>query len=119
MRTTDYNKLLNKELKLRSEKIRPVLTKRCIGCTVCQAVCPHHVFRRKEEEAGVVYRVVESHCTGCKKCIDNCLFQGIRLENSLPKKVHLYQLKKQNCVNCHEEFVGMINICPKCRLKSR
>jgi Fe-S-cluster-containing hydrogenase component 2 len=115
--TSDYKELLPAEIIPDQDQIRPVLTDFCVGCTVCEVVCPHNVFSRDETEQGVCYHLVEQRCTGCRKCMDSCLFQGVTLENSLQRGIRRVELGRQKCHDCDEEFIGHAGICPRCRMK--
>lgn len=114
MKATDYRELLPAELISDADRIRPVLTDRCVGCPVCEVVCPHHVFHRDETDTGVSYWVVEQRCTGCRKCMDSCPFRGVMLESASQRSVRRVVLGRQKCPDCQEVFVGKPGACPRC-----
>lgn len=116
MRATDYRELLPEELISDADRVRPVFQDRCVGCPVCEVVCPHRVFLRNETESGVSYRIVEQRCMGCGKCIDSCLFQGVTLESALQRRVQTIELGRKNCPECNEVFFGQAGACPRCRM---
>lgn len=115
MRATGYWKFIPPELISDLNQVRPVITEQCIGCPVCEVVCPHHVFHREETDKGLRFLIVEKQCTGCMKCVTNCLFQGIKLESSSRRLVRTMELEKQNCPDCKEIFYGRSDACPRCR----
>jgi Fe-S-cluster-containing hydrogenase component 2 len=115
MGATDCRELLPEEFVSEADRIRPAFTDRCIGCPVCEVVCPHRVFQRDEKDSAVRFRVVEQRCTGCKKCVDSCQFQGLTLENTSQRGVRTLELGKQCCPDCNEFFYGQTDACPRCR----
>lgn len=42
---------------------------KCIGCSICTAVCPHHVLEMKEKKAAIVDF---NGCMECGACVNNC-----------------------------------------------
>jgi len=116
MRATDYRELLPEELISDAGRIRPVLLDRCVGCPVCEVVCPHHVFHRDETDTGVRYSVMEQRCTGCGKCVDSCLLQGVILESASQRGTRTVELEKSSCPDCREVFFGKAGACPRCRV---
>ena len=46
----------------------------CIGCGICEAVCPHGVFEMREKKAEIVD--VDS-CMECGACALNCIAEAI------------------------------------------
>lgn len=116
MGTTDYRELLSEEHISDVDRIRPVLTDRCVGCPVCEVVCPHQVFHRDETDKGVCYQIVEQRCTGCEKCADSCLFQGVTMESVSQRRVRKVELGRQSCPHCKDVFIGNAGICPRCRM---
>jgi NAD-dependent dihydropyrimidine dehydrogenase PreA subunit len=115
MGASDYRNLLSEEFVSETDRIRPVFTDHCIGCPVCEIVCPHRVFQRDETDLGVRFRVIEQRCTDCKKCVESCSFQGVTLENTSKRGVRRVELRKQRCPGCKEIFYGQANACPRCR----
>ncbi|MFQ6092815.1 MAG: 4Fe-4S dicluster domain-containing protein, partial [bacterium] len=116
MRTTDYLDFLPAEIISDLDQVRPVITEQCIGCPVCEVVCPHHVFHREETDKAVRFLIVEKQCTGCMKCMSNCLFDGVTLESASERTVRVVELAKQRCSDCKEEFYGRKDACPRCRM---
>jgi electron transport complex protein RnfB len=41
----------------------------CIGCTLCQPVCPTDAIVGSNK---LMHTVIESHCTGCQLCVPAC-----------------------------------------------
>jgi NAD-dependent dihydropyrimidine dehydrogenase PreA subunit len=48
--------------------------KKCIGCGMCQEVCPHHVFKMDGKKAQIQYR---DNCMECGACARNCPAEAI------------------------------------------
>jgi len=49
----------------------------CIGCTLCQPVCPTDAIVGGHKR---MHTVIEAHCTGCELCIPACPVDCIRME---------------------------------------
>ena len=49
----------------------------CIGCTLCQPVCPTDAILGSNK---MMHTVIEPHCTGCELCIAVCPVDCISLE---------------------------------------
>ncbi|RUM90778.1 electron transport complex protein RnfB [Balnearium lithotrophicum] len=50
---------------------------KCIGCKICEEVCPHGVFVMSESKAVVMY---PERCNGCGLCVENCPVDAITLK---------------------------------------
>ena len=51
--------------------------KKCIGCTMCETVCPHGVFAIEQGKAVVIDR---NGCMECGACMQNCPTGAITVE---------------------------------------
>ncbi len=49
---------------------------KCIGCTLCTQVCPHHVFEMEEKKAQIVDF---NACMECGACVNNCPSKAIQV----------------------------------------
>jgi NAD-dependent dihydropyrimidine dehydrogenase PreA subunit len=117
IRASDYRKLLPAEHSHDTDRMRPTLTDRCVGCPVCEVVCPYFVFQRNETDTGVLYMVDEKRCTGCQKCVDSCPLHAVKLEMASKRSVRTVDLVKQSCPECKEVFFGHVKACPRCHMK--
>lgn len=54
-----------------------LLIDKCIGCGVCEIVCPHRVFTIEEKKARIVDR---DRCIECGACSINCPVAAIEVE---------------------------------------
>ncbi len=48
--------------------------KKCIGCSLCSAVCPQAVFAMKDNKADIVDF---NACMECGACVNNCPAKAI------------------------------------------
>jgi NAD-dependent dihydropyrimidine dehydrogenase PreA subunit len=62
---------------------RVTIDHRCLGCNVCEAVCPTAAIRRSVEAGGVLVVVRDDQCVACGSCQDACLTGSIRLDPAM------------------------------------
>ena len=58
-----------------SARLKPkgyVITDACIGCGICQTVCPQSVISE-----GTPFTIDQNHCLQCGNCYENCPVQAI------------------------------------------
>ena len=53
---------------------------KCVGCGLCEIVCPHSVFEVKEKKADIVDR---DACMECGACARNCPAGAIEVESGV------------------------------------
>ncbi len=53
---------------------------RCIGCGLCEIVCPHAVFSLNENHAIIQRR---DHCMECGACAKNCPVDAISVQSGV------------------------------------
>ncbi len=97
----------------------------CIGCNVCETICPSGAIRREMREGDkqdTLLMFTLSKCTGCKICAEACLPKAI----SFPRQIDLTRLIREeerelvcvsakNCRACGEPFQGIPGeTCPQC-----
>lgn len=49
----------------------------CVGCGLCETVCPHRVFKVKNKKAEILRK---EQCMECGACASNCPVHAIDLE---------------------------------------
>lgn len=54
-----------------------LIEERCIGCGMCEIVCPHRVFAVRQGKAMITDRDL---CIECGACSRNCPVEAIRVE---------------------------------------
>lgn len=47
---------------------------KCVGCGMCEAVCPHEVFLVNNKKSEIINR---DACMECGACMKNCPFKAI------------------------------------------
>ncbi|MFC2158591.1 mercury methylation ferredoxin HgcB [Acidobacteriota bacterium] len=52
----------------------------CIGCGMCQIVCPHRVFQKKGRKVDPVRK---KSCMECGACQLNCVSDAISVDNGV------------------------------------
>ena len=48
----------------------------CLGCGICEKICPHRVIELRDEKAHLVF---EERCIECGACQLNCASDAIEL----------------------------------------
>jgi len=81
-------------------------TEKCLGCGLCQTICPKHIISMvPQETADVVMcsntdkgadarKACKNACIGCKKCEKVCQSGAVVVENNLAK------IDYEKCVGC-------------------
>ena len=54
-----------------------LIAEKCIGCGMCETVCPHRVFNVTERKAVISDR---DHCIECGACSKNCPVAAIEVK---------------------------------------
>lgn len=54
----------------------------CIGCEICEKVCPHLAIRMIAKDERKIAQVSALECNGCGVCSANCLIGAIQLKHS-------------------------------------
>ena len=71
----------------------------CTGCGMCEAVCPHRVFRLNDRLAHVVDR---DGCMECGACANNCPAGAIRVTPGVGCAFYIVQswIKGKEAARC-------------------
>ncbi|PIV88193.1 MAG: hypothetical protein COW48_07360 [Hydrogenophilales bacterium CG17_big_fil_post_rev_8_21_14_2_50_63_12] len=97
---------------------------RCVGCSVCETLCPVGALKHRDEGETYVLELDAARCTGCRVCEVVCYHQAIHLRDTVDlallferPRVTLVSATKRTCSACREPFLGAASeFCPACRL---
>ncbi len=95
----------------------------CIGCNVCETLCPTGAIRRElhgESEVSLLFTA--ARCTGCAICAEACLPKAIALSKTVDLAAfvaggekRLARISGQACRVCSRPFLGLPgDLCPNC-----
>jgi len=86
---------------------------RCVGCNVCETLCPVGALRHRETDGVYALDFSPALCTGCRVCEDACFYQAIHIRENVELSVlfdqpivTLISAPRQTCQSCHESFLG-------------
>jgi len=71
----------------------------CVGCGVCEVVCPHAVFQIRGKKAEIVDR---DGCMECGACAQNCAAGAIRVNPGVGCASYIIQtwIKGKEAAGC-------------------
>ncbi|MBI4741374.1 MAG: 4Fe-4S dicluster domain-containing protein [Betaproteobacteria bacterium] len=96
---------------------------RCVGCNVCETLCPVSALAHREEAGNYVLELDAARCTGCRICEAVCYYQAIHVRATVDlavlfdhSRIALVAAPKRTCRTCGESFLGeSADRCPSCR----
>jgi Fe-S-cluster-containing dehydrogenase component len=100
------------------------IDRRCVGCNVCETLCPTGALRHREEGGSYALDFDAALCTGCRVCEVACFYKAIRVQDTVDlallferPKLTLISARRQTCKLCGETFLGKPSeSCPLCQL---
>ncbi len=96
----------------------------CVGCNVCETLCPVGALRHRDEDGRYVLEVDAALCTGCRVCAAACYHQAVHVGDTVDL-ASLFESHRRvlvsealrTCAACHESFLDTSSeFCPSCRL---
>lgn len=110
---------------LRIPLAQPEVDRTCVGCNVCETLCPVGALSHREEDGAWALELDGALCTGCRVCEAACFHQAIRIRDTAdlsvlfgrPKTTLVFALRR-TCPTCRESFLDASSseLCPSCRL---
>lgn len=61
--------------------VAEVDTEKCIGCGICEKLCPYQAHKPKRTEKGFRSEVISAYCKGCGSCAASCPRQAITMKH--------------------------------------
>lgn len=100
---------------------------KCIGCNVCETLCPTGALRRSEKDGVFSLEFDAGKCTACGVCAESCFPRAIRMrrEFSLERILKgetelLMNSPRRICRACGAGFLGdPADFCPMCMALSK
>jgi ferredoxin len=84
----------------------------CVGCNVCEALCPAGALRREETEQSFALYFEASRCVNCGACAEACYTRAIRLHAPpdlgaalVAGSVEVIRFTKRRCEVCGQSAV--------------
>lgn len=105
-----------------------IIESHCVGCNICETLCPTGAIRRAVEEDGTMKLLfTAARCTGCDVCGEACPSGAIDYGESIDwdeligaKERVLVHVRSRPCRLCREGFSGLPgSICPACLASRR
>lgn len=98
--------------------------RRCVGCNVCETLCPVGALKHREEGGSYMLELDAARCTGCRVCEVACYHQALHVRETVdlsvlfePRRVTLISASRRTCRACREGFLGdSSEFCPSCQL---
>ena len=103
------------------------VTSKCMGCNVCETLCPVGAIGRREENGVFALEFDPACCTGCRVCEMACLPKAIRVKESFDlhalmdcRVTTLIRSNRRTCQACRADFLDdASDFCPLCLLTER
>lgn len=97
---------------------------RCVGCNVCETLCPVGALRHREEGGTYTLEFDAAQCTGCRVCELACYHQAMHIRETVDLsplfercRVTLVSARLRSCRTCGERILGdASDFCPACQL---
>ncbi len=97
---------------------------RCVGCNVCETLCPTGALKHREEGGTYTLEFNVAQCTGCRVCELACYHQALHIRETVDlsllfdrRSVTLVSARPATCRACDERILGAASeFCPACQV---
>jgi ferredoxin len=100
------------------------IDQRCVGCNVCETLCPTGALMHREEGGTYTLEFDAALCTGCRVCELACYHQALHVRETVDlsllferRRVTLVSARLAKCRACGERILGEASdYCPACQV---
>lgn len=97
---------------------------RCVGCNVCETLCPTGAIAHREVEGTYTLEFQAAQCTGCRVCELACYHQALHVQETVDLSLLFERRRKTlvtarlgKCQACGERILAQTSdYCPACQL---